>query len=130
MVYDRRIYYRLNDDLPAKVFNQAGEAMDARIVELSVGGLKFEADNVLVDHIQVIDPFGNALSQEKIWTEFSLLMGNMEVPVKLQCRQVYKRRLSQHLYYIGMLILNYEERADEQLKSYISNGISTTAAFG
>ncbi len=104
--------------------------MDARIVELSVGGLKFEADNVLVDHIQVIDPFGNALSQEKIWTEFSLLMGNMEVPVKLQCRQVYKRRLSQHLYYIGMLILNYEERADEQLKSYISNGISTTAAFG
>ncbi|MEJ1369412.1 MAG: PilZ domain-containing protein [Candidatus Sedimenticola sp. (ex Thyasira tokunagai)] len=130
MVYDRRIYYRLNDDLPAKVFNQAGEAMDAHIVELSVGGLKFEADDALVDHIQLLDQFGKTVFQEKIRTEFSLQQGNMEVSVTLHCRQVYKRRLSQHLYHIGVLILSYEERADEQLKSYISNGIGTIAAFG
>ncbi|MES9904361.1 MAG: hypothetical protein ABW168_17000, partial [Sedimenticola sp.] len=94
-------YPRIEDDLPAKVFNQAGEAVDVRIVELSMGELKFESDVDLIDHIQVVDPFGNALLQKKVRAEFSLPLGSKKVSLSLQCRQVCKRRLSQHLYHVG-----------------------------
>ncbi len=106
--------------------------MDVRIVELSMGELKFESDVDLIDHIQVVDPFGNALLQKKVRAEFSLPLGSKKVSLSLQCRQVCKRRLSQHLYHVGVLILNYEEGGDELLRSYIGSGSETevTAAYG
>lgn len=101
--------------------NRNDSVMDTQLLDLSLGGMRLAASDGLVDHIQAEDKNGKRVFPEEFRVDFTLPLDAETVAIGLQCRLVYKRRLSQHDYQIGLKILAYEGASEERLRRYIAS---------
>jgi len=117
---ERRYYLRIDTHLSAEVANCNGEYMRATITDLSVGGLTLEGDAMLAKHIEVVDAnSGEPYFPVKSLVVFTLTLNNVRSRIEVPCRLVQKRRLSENIFRMAMMILVINEGQRKQLARYI-----------
>lgn len=110
-------------EIPARVYNQPGEVMMTGLLDISLGGLRLAADSALIAHIEGEGDDGNRIVPHEFRVEFTLPGGAETPPVALHCRLVYKRRLSQHSYQIGLKTLEFDGESEAMLRRYITSNL-------
>jgi|GEM_PF-2873080 len=122
MSNERRHSLRIHTHIIAEVINRNGESMEATITDLSVGGLTLEVDSIAANHIEVVDAStGEPYFPVEVSVVFTLQVNNALSHIEVPCRLVHKRRLSQNIYRIGMMMIVVNEGQREQLSRYIND---------
>ncbi len=120
MNIERRQHPRIPLEAPVRVFGRAGGSREASLVDLSVGGLRLSVDDALLDFVEEDDSPGHRIVPTEFRVEYALLLDGQPLAVGVQCRLVYKRRLSQHAYQIGLKALAYDPGHEERVLRYVT----------
>ncbi|WP_415885710.1 PilZ domain-containing protein [Neptuniibacter sp. QD37_6] len=115
MTTERRIYPRINTDIPAELSTQDGVSVDVTLINISLGGMLVEGGP---DMNQLKPPFVGAPLE--IYVHFGL----NNQPVHCLCRVVYNQRQSQHCMRYGLAILSIDDQAAESLQSFIKSKLN------
>lgn len=108
---ERRLYPRLNVNIPAEVEVSSGEGADVNLINISLGGMLIEGD----ERLQALRP-----PVEGAPLELGLHFGLEEQPVHCRCRVVYQQRQSQCITRFGLCVLSIDQQAADLLQNYIS----------
>lgn len=120
-IEERRHHPRVWVEFPAIVSNLAGLTMEAKLLDLSLGGFKMAADDALIEHIQSDNEEGTSPSPEELRLEFTVSLEAENLRIGVHCRVAHKRRISQHSYQVGLRTLEYEEESENKLQRYIAS---------
>jgi c-di-GMP-binding flagellar brake protein YcgR len=116
-----RKHFRIDADMPCKVGPSDSNVAAARVLDLSIGGLKFSCDHATFKEIipESQQALGLILGVE-IVVHFSIkLQGQHAFAIKTPARVIHSERLAQELFHVGIQFLNLEPTTASNLKTYI-----------
>ena len=116
---ERRQHPRVVTEFPVRVCNRLGAVMKTQLLDLSLSGLGLAANDALVAHLQGDIQDTTRVMPEEFRVEFTLPLNDQELAIGLYCRLVYRRRLSQHAYQMGVRILKYDAESENRLERYV-----------
>ena len=115
MQSDRRLTQRVNCSIEAEIVRMFGEALDVRIVDLSMSGCQITGD-------QSLELLDKRLSGAPL--EFALHFGLDNCPIQAFCRMIYKRRETQNRYLMGLRWNSIAQHQHEILQRFIEQRIA------
>jgi hypothetical protein len=120
MSSERRFSPRVLTDLHAEVINARGERNNARLCNLSLGGLLLRGDANLqqLTRQQQTTP-GSSFAPVEVEVRLSLPAGKDNTPVSLTCRHLHTRRVAHDLFELGFKILGQKTDSPEALGEFI-----------
>lgn len=110
MFQERRIYPRVNVQIPAEAEDGRGDSADVTLINLSLGGVLIEGGADLLLLKAPVD--GMPL-------ELKLHFGLVDEAIHCHCRVVYNQRQSQQCIRLGLIILSIDQHAGELLQTFI-----------
>jgi hypothetical protein len=116
-----RKYSRVNTDFPCKVGPSDSKVSPARLLDLSIGGLKFSCNHATIKRIMPNEQqaLGLILGVE-IVVHFSIKLENQHpIAVKTPARVIHSERLAQDLFHIGIQFLGLDATTASKLEAYI-----------
>lgn len=123
-----RKHFRIDADLPCKVGPSDSNVAVARVLDLSIGGLKFSCDHATF--VKIIPESQQALGLilgVEVVVHFTIkLQGKRAAAIKTRARVIHSERLAQDLFHVGIQFLDLEPTTASKLEKYIKE--LTTAA--
>ena len=116
-----RKHLRVDTDFPCKVGPTDSKVTAARVLDLSIGGLKFCCDHTTIKHIipNSQQALGMILGVE-IVVHFTIkLEGKRAAAFKTPARVIHSERLAQDLFHVGIQFLGLDTTAASKLETSI-----------
>lgn len=116
-----RKHFRIEADLPCKVGPSDSNVAAARVLDLSIGGLKFSCDHAAFKKIipESQQALGLILGVEVVVHLTIKLQGQPATAIKTRARVIHSERLAQELFHVGIQFLGLEPTTASNLKTYI-----------
>jgi hypothetical protein len=116
-----RKHFRIDADLPCKVGSSDSNVAAARVLDLSIGGLKFSCDHATFKKIipESQQSLGLILDVE-IVVHFTIKQQDKRATaIKSRARVIHSERLAQDLFHVGIQFLDHETSTTSSLETYI-----------
>lgn len=125
-----RKHFRIASDLHCKVGPSDSKVTAARILDLSIGGLKFSCDRASIKKIIPESQQAHGLIiRAEIVVHFTIkLQGKRASVIKTPARIIHSERLAQDLFHVGIQFLGLESTAASKLETYIEELIAMARA--
>jgi c-di-GMP-binding flagellar brake protein YcgR len=125
-----RKHFRIATDLPCKVGPSDGKVTTARVLDLSIGGLKFSCDRATIKQIipENQQALGLILGVE-IVIHFTIKQQDKRASaIKTPARIIHSERLAQDLFHVGIRFLGLEPTTAGKLETYIGELMAAARA--
>jgi hypothetical protein len=120
MIIERRLYARVQTEVEAQVVNAQGERAQARLCNLSMGGLSLRGDASLQQLVRQLHTSpGAPFTPIEVEVTFTLPADEGPIPVTLPCRHLHTRRVARDVFELGFKILGPEADRPPALARYI-----------
>lgn len=116
-----RKHFRIATDLPCKVGPSDSKVTTARVLDLSIGGLKFSCDRTTIKKIipESQQALGLILGVEVVVHFTIKQQGKRPSAIKTPARVIHSERLAQDLFHVGIQFLELESIVASTLETYI-----------
>ncbi|UCC55923.1 MAG: PilZ domain-containing protein [Gammaproteobacteria bacterium] len=122
-----RKHLRSRTDFPCQVGPSDSKLSAARVLDLSIGGLKFSCNHATIKRIMPNDQqsLGMILGVE-IVVHFNIkLEGKRAAAIRAPARVIHSERLAQDLFHIGIQFLGLDANTSSKLEAYIGDLMAT-----
>jgi len=116
-----RKHFRIDADLPCKVGPSDSNVMAARVLDISIGGLKFSCDLATIKKIipESKQALGLILGVEVVLQFTIKLQGKRPSAIKTKARVIHSERLAQDLFHVGIQFLDLDTATVIRLEAWI-----------
>jgi hypothetical protein len=127
---EKRQYFRLDTEIPGTVRLPKGETLQAVIVNLSTGGLKFSCGRDTVHQILPKDQqTPGQITGVMIEIQFELQPSEQpRLSLNARSRVIHSERLAQDVFHVGIQFIHIDEAEAVALKGYIDATLSKQQA--
>jgi hypothetical protein len=118
---EKRKHFRINTDIPCEMGLQRNALSTARIIDLSLGGLKFRCDRATIHGILPEDQ----RTPGRVWDVEIVIRFTLQteaypdVAVDVRARVIHSERLSQDAFHVGVEFTALDAAVRKTLEDYI-----------